>query len=81
MQNTWKFPVPIMLPAVGKITVEARIDNPLRNFLTTFTASPGAKRVLNPANAQFVEMPNFYTITAAFRGPRYLQFRGAREAP
>lgn len=81
MSNTWKFPVPIMLPAVGKITVEARIDNPLRNFYQQFTASPGSKRVFNPATQAFVEMGNLYTIIAAFRGPRYLQFRGAREAP
>ncbi len=80
MTNTWKFPVPIMLPAVARISVEARIDNPMRTFLSQFTASPGAKLVFNPATNAFERLANFYIMKAGFRGPRYLQFRGAREA-
>lgn len=77
--NTWKFPTPIMLAAKSRITVEGRIDNPVKS---TFRAigGPGAKLIPTGVQGQFVRHPNYYTIKITCRGPRYLQLRGARSS-
>ncbi len=80
LANRWKFPEPIMLPAQAKITVEARVDQPMRAFMSQFTTEPRFKAVLNSATNEFVQLRNFFFIRCSFMGPRYLQFRGARTA-
>ncbi len=79
VSNSWKWPEPVMLPAQGKITVIARVDNPIRGFLRNFTGSPGAKSIPGPGNVDF-NLENFYQIKITHRGPRYLQLRGGRSA-
>lgn len=78
VSNSWKWPEPLMLPAQGKLTVRARIDQPLRGFLANLQG-PGSKIVLD-ANQVERLLPNIYTIKIFHRGPRFLQFRGARTA-
>lgn len=79
--NTWKWPEPVMLPAQGKITAIARIDNPIRQALRGLTTSPGVKLLPPPGGVgPAVQLPNFYVIKVFMRGPRYLQLRGARSA-
>lgn len=80
VSNTWHFPVPIMLAAKSRITIEGRIDLPDRAMWAAL-AGPGAKNVptSNPASP-FHLMPNWYTIKLTARGPRYLQLRGARSS-
>lgn len=89
VSNTWKWPEPIMLPAQGRITVTARIDAPIKSFLGKLAGCPGSKNVppcgaaLAPGdNSEVVpiEYPNWYVIRVFFRGPRYLQIRGARSS-
>lgn len=79
VSNTWKWPEPVMLPAQGKITVLARIDNPIRGFLANFVGSPGSKVIPGPNQTDF-NLANFYQIKVTHRGPRYLQLRGGRSA-
>ncbi|TPV95537.1 MAG: hypothetical protein B7733_09430 [Myxococcales bacterium FL481] len=80
VQNTWKFPEPIMLAAKAKITIRGQIDSPIRGLLAGLTG-PGEKNVPtgNPQQP-FRKMPNWYTIKITLRGPRYLQLRGARSS-
>lgn len=80
VSNTWHFPVPIMLAAKSRITIEGRIDLPDRAMWAALTG-PGDKNVPtgDPA-APFHLMPNWYKIKLTARGPRYLQLRGARSS-
>jgi hypothetical protein len=78
VQNTWKWPEPLMLPAQGKLTCRGRVDNPLRQFLATLPG-PGAKLIQDGAG-NIVRLPNWYVIKVFHRGPRFLQLRGARSA-
>lgn len=90
VSNTWKWPEPVMLPAQGKITVRARIDQPIRRLLQSLTSCPGSKMLppcgisagndINTNQPVYLEYPNWYVIRVFFRGPRYLQLRGARSA-
>lgn len=79
--NTWKFPVPIMLASKSRITIEGRIDRPLKNTLAGISG-PGYKNIptgFAPPN-NFILQPNWFAIKATIRGPRYLQLRGARSS-
>lgn len=78
VQNTWKWPEPLMLAAQGKLTCRARVDNPLRDFLR-FLPGPGAKLVQD-VDGVVRRLPNWYVIKVFHRGPRFLQLRGARSA-
>lgn len=93
VSNTWKWPEPIMLPAQGRIRVSARVDQPIRGLLAQLDGCPGHKQLppcgIQPAGTSgpagntpptFLEYPNWYVIRVFFRGPRYLQIRGARSA-
>lgn len=79
--NSWKFPVPIMLAAKSRITIEGQIDAPLRQAFAAISG-PGAKQVPtgNPAPADFHRLPNWYVLRCTIGGPRYLQLRGARSS-
>lgn len=79
--NTWKFPVPIMLAAKSRITIEGQIDAPLRQTFAAISG-PGSKVIPTgkPAPGDFHTQPNWYVMRATIRGPRYLQLRGARSS-
>lgn len=78
--NTWHFPVPIMLAAKSRITIEGRIDLPDRAMWQALTG-PGSKNIpTGDPNNPFHQMPNWYKIKLTCRGPRYLQLRGARSS-
>lgn len=78
IQNTWHFPLPVMLAAKAKITVAARIDQPLRGAIARLPG-PGFK-ILPDVDGGTVDLDNWYTIKVTLRGPRYLQLRGARSS-
>lgn len=89
VSNTWKWPEPVMVPAAGRISVIARIDTPAREFLRQLDGCPGSKNMppcgaaqasLNNEPVESILYPNWYMIRVFFRGPRYLQLRGARSA-
>lgn len=89
VSNTWKWPEPVMVPAGGRIGVTARIDSPAREFLRELDTCPGFKNMPPCGAAQAsvdnqpvesIQYPNWYIIRVFFRGPRYLQIRGARSA-
>lgn len=78
VRNAFFWPEPIMLAQKSKLTVFGSIDAPIRRLLSTLPG-PGVKLVPD-GNGGFIEYPNYYTIKITFRGPRYLQLRGARSA-
>lgn len=83
MKNVWVWPEPVMIPAKGQLTVEVQLANPLKEFLLLYAASPGNKLVpQEPPGPQGETnpLPNWFSMRATFRGPRYLQLRGARSA-
>ncbi len=76
--NAWSFPEPIMIAAKAKLTVRAYIAQPVKQLLA---ALPGPGMVTIPkGDGTYIESPNWYGIRITFRGPRYLQLRGARSA-
>lgn len=83
MKNTWVWPDPIMIPAKGRLSASVSLANPLKSFLTRYTASPSAMLVPmsppDPAGAT-IRFPKWFGIRITFRGPRYLQLRGARSS-
>jgi hypothetical protein len=67
-----------MIAAKAKLTVRAYIAQPIKDLLA---AIPGPGLSLYPnGTGGYVEKPNWYAIRVTFRGPRYLQLRGARSA-
>lgn len=94
VSNTWKWPEPVMLPAQGRIAVQARIDQPIRALMQQLGDVEGENcpgfKMLPPCGAAaagtggaplpFISYPNWYTIRVFHRGPRYLQLRGGRSA-
>lgn len=78
INNSFKWPDPIMLAAKAKLTVRGQIDAPLRALLQGI-GGPGSKQIPDGAGG-FVETPNWYTIRISHWGPRYLQIRGARSS-
>lgn len=78
VSNTFKWPKPIMLAAQAKLTVTGLIDSPLRE---TFQKITGPGNMIIPlSEGQSHTMPVWYVIRIFFRGPRFLQLRGARSA-
>lgn len=83
MKNSWVWPDPIMIPAKGRLSASISLANPLKTFLGRYTACPSAKLVpMCPPdpNGATNRFPNWFGIRITFRGPRYLQLRGARSA-
>lgn len=78
VSNAWKWPTPIMLAAKSKLTVSMRLNEPLLSALRNMPP-PGAKRIELP-DGTVIRVPNWYVIRVTFRGPRYLQLRGARSS-
>lgn len=78
VQNSWKWPEPIMLAAKAKLTVRATIDAPLRTLLASLPG-PGYKQIPN-GQGGVIQVPNWYVIRVSNWGPRYLQLRGARSS-
>ena len=82
-KNAWVWPEPIMVPAKGRISCNFALANPLKEFLLLYPNSPGNKQVpqVPPGpQGQTNTLPNWFLIRGTFRGPRYLQLRGARSA-
>lgn len=85
IRNSWTWPKPLGVPAKSKISVNARIDNPVKGFLRSLTTVPGSKSFVIPAalpitGFQTVTLRNWYRIMVWHRGPRFVQLRGARSA-
>lgn len=78
VRNAFYWPEPIMLAAKAKLTMFGSIDAPLRQVLAQLPG-PFAKQIPN-GQGGFVRYRNWYTIKITFRGPRYLQLRGARSS-
>lgn len=76
--NAWSFPEPIMIAAKAKLTVRAFIGAPIKNLLAQLPG-PGTIQIPNGLGG-YIEAPNWYGIRVTFRGPRYLQLRGARSS-
>jgi hypothetical protein len=76
--NSWSFPEPIMIAAKAKLTVRAYIASPIKNLLAQLPG-PGTVEIPNGLGG-YITVPNWYGIRVSFRGPRYLQLRGARSA-
>lgn len=74
----WKWPEPLQLAAKSSIAVVGSIDQPFRNFLADLPG-PGFKEVPD-GQGGVVRLPNNYFIRWTHRGPRWLQFRGARSS-
>lgn len=80
-KNTWVWPDPVMIPAKGRLSASISLANPLKSFLTRYANCPSAKLVpMCPPDPQGAtnRFPNWFGIKITFRGPRYLQLRGAR---
>lgn len=82
LRNSWTWPNPVEIAAKSKITVSARIDNPLKEFLRLLVTVPGQKvfTIQNGMITQQVTLRNWYRIMVWHRGPRFVQLRGARSA-
>lgn len=78
ISNGWQWPEPIMLSAKANLKVNFRVDQPLRALIQDLPG-PGYLAVPNK-DGGITRMPLWYTIRMFFRGPRYLQLRGARSA-
>lgn len=88
VENSWKWPDPLGLPAKSKIQVSARINKPIVELFAQMDNLPAAKQYPiqdgtdpdgNPL-FEFVSMRNWYAIRVWHRGPRFVQFRGAYSA-
>lgn len=77
-ENGWTFPEPIMIAAQAKLTVRAYIAQPIKDLIQAMEG-PGVS-LYPDGRGGYVEKPNWYGIRATFRGPRYMQLRGARSA-
>lgn len=81
--NMFVFPEPLELPAGQTLTVEGKIDAPLRGFMQQLVTFPGLKQlpIIDDAGgpALYPE-PNWYTIRFCFYGAAHRQLRGARSA-
>lgn len=88
VENSWKWPDPLALPAKSKITVTAQISKPIKDFLLQLDNLPGSKSIPVPAGTdadgnplvEFATQRNWYVIRVWHRGPRYVQFRGTYSA-
>lgn len=83
LRNTWQWPEPVLIPAKGTIQVTAELSNPLKEFLSLYTACPGFKNIpMCPPDPDGATNPlaNWFKIRVTHRGPRYLQIRGARSS-
>ena len=81
-QNMWVAPEPFELPANQTLTVEGRVDAPLRGYLQALTANPNSKLLPtgNPAGGNLYTMPNWFAVRFLFHGAAHRQLRGARSA-
>ena len=77
-ENCWLFPDPVMIAAVAKLTVRAQIGQPVNDILREMPG-PGVSLVPK-GDGTYIEVDNWFAIRATFRGPRYMQLRGARSA-
>ncbi len=85
--NSWHWPRPIGIPKNGKVAVEMKLGQPWAAMLKNVSA-PGnidftwlAPPVAGaPPVPRVVKMPAWFVIRCWFRGPRYVQLRGARSA-
>lgn len=75
-ENGWAFPEPIMIASHAKLTVRAQIGQPIKDLIQAMEG-PGTSLYPN-GQGGYVEKPNWYGVRATFRGPRYMQLRGAR---
>lgn len=82
-QNMWVAPEPFELPANQTLTVEGRVDAPLRGYLQALQLNPNNKVLPagGPAGqlGQYT-MPNWFAIRFLFHGAAHRQLRGARSA-
>lgn len=77
-ENAWLFPDPVMIAAVAKLTVRGIIGQPVNDVLRALPG-PGTSSVPD-GNGGYITVNNWFAIRATFRGPRYMQLRGARSA-
>ena len=86
MRNSWTWPEPLEVAAKSKLTVSARVDNPLVGALRGLVSVPGTKtltvvdNLADPPVVTQVQLRNWYRIRVWHRGPRFVQLRGARSA-
>lgn len=88
VENSWKWPDPLALPAKSKITVSASIAKPIKEWLQQLDNLPASKSIPVPDGTdadgnpefKFASMRNWYVIRVWHRGPRYVQFRGTYSA-
>lgn len=83
LRNSWSWPEPLEVAAKSKITVRARIDNPIKEWLRQLATVPGTKNIPivgAGGEPQITTFRNWYRIRVWHRGPRYVQLRGARSA-
>lgn len=83
MRNTWTWPLPLEIAAKSKLSVSARIDTPIREFLRGLDTLPTGKVITVPAGpnlSKAVQYRNWYRIRVWHRGPRFVQLRGARSS-
>lgn len=77
-ENSWLWPDPVMIAAVAKLTVRAYIGQPINNVLREMPG-PGISKIPK-GDGTYIDVPNWFAIRCTFRGPRYMQLRGARSA-
>lgn len=78
ISNGWQWPEAIMLAAKANLKVNFRVDQPIREALRVLPG-PGYINIPTSGGGTY-QMPLWYQIRMFFRGPRYLQLRGARSS-
>jgi len=82
-QNMWVAPEPFELPASQTLTVEGKIDAPLRGTMQQLVANPKSKAIpyqQADGQAAIYFEPNWFVIRFTFIGAAHRQLRGARSA-
>lgn len=81
VSNMMHFPETLMVPAANQISLEGKVDAPLRALLANYTTTPGNNILPGHPAGTFYTMPRFYVMRVVAFCRRRAQLRGARSAP